>query len=164
MMIQTQMSKKSKTLYRSGSSGSGTTTTDPARLPSRYYGPAVNHGNGNGNGNGKSNGNGGSKAANGRKAGSKSRKIKLWSPWKLILFSIMLGIAGSVYLTHVFETQNTLREVQQLRRDYERAHRVNTEVRRNYDRMTGPAEVYNRAASIGMISGGAADPVIVIER
>ena len=162
-MLQTQMSKRSKTLYRMDSSGSASPSppAPPARLPSRYYGPAVNRGNGNGHANGTSNG---SKPSNGRKKSARSGRMKLWSPWKLILLSIMLGIAGSVYLTHVFETQNRLREVQQLRREYERTHRVHTEVRRNYDRMTGPAEVYNRAASIGMIYGGAADPVIVIER
>ncbi len=161
MMIQTQTSKMSKTLYRTGSTGSGAHPAPPARLPSRYYSPALSRGNGNGHANGSSNGN---QPSNGRKKSARSGRMKLWSPWKLILLSIALGLAGSVYLTHVFETQNALREVQQLRREYERTHRVHTEVRRNYDRMTGPAEVYNRAASIGMISGGAADPVIVIDR
>jgi hypothetical protein len=160
MIIQTQMTKSSKTLYRSGAAPKEARTPTSTGLPSRYYGPAVQRGNGNGT-NGS---NGVPKPTNGRKARKSPVRSTLWSPWKLILLSILLGIAGSVYLTHVFETQNTLREVQQLRRDYERAHRVHTEVRRNYDRMTGPAEVYNRAASLGMISGGAADPVIVIDR
>ncbi len=159
MIIQTQVTKSSKTLYRSGGASKEARTPASTGLPSRYYGPAVQRGNAS---NGSSNGT--RPSSNGRKPRKKAARSTLWSPWKLILLSVLLGIAGSIYLTHVFETQNTLREVQQLRRDYERAHRVNTEVRRNYDRMTGPAEVYNRAASLGMISGGAADPVIVIER
>ena len=164
MIIQTQLTKDSKTLYRSGTSARDTRTPATVPTPSRYQGKGARNGNGtrsqNGNGSQKGAGN----RSNGRKTREKTGLPTIWSPWKLILLSILLGIAGSVYLTHVFETQNTLREVQQLRREYERAHRVHTEVRRNYDRMTGPAEVYNRAASLGMISGGAADPVIVIDR
>ncbi|TVQ69330.1 MAG: hypothetical protein EA363_09690 [Balneolaceae bacterium] len=167
MIIQTQLTKNARTTYRSGAPVKETRTPASAPMPSRYQGRGVRSGNGSGNGssNGSSNGShNGASRSNGRKTRKKSGRITLWTPWKMILLSILLGIAGSIYLTHVFETQNTLREVQQLRREYERAHRVHTEVRRNYDRMTGPAEVYNRAASLGMISGGAADPVIVIER
>lgn len=91
------------------------------------------------------------------------RKKLLWSPTRLILFSLAMGLAGTLYLTHVFQTQGILREVQQLRREYERVARVHADVRRNYDRMTGPAEVYRRAGSLGMVSGGAADPVIMRE-
>ncbi len=160
MIIQTQLAKNAKTLYRSGPAVREPRTPATVRLPSRYYGPSVQRGNGNS----QNGSNGVPKPSNGRKTRKSANRSTLWSPWKLILLSILLGIAGSIYLTHVFQTQNTLREVQQLRREYERAHRVHTEVQRNYDRMTGPAEVYNRAASLGMISGGAADPVIVIER
>ena len=162
MIIQTQLTKDSKTIYRSGTAARETRTPAIAPMPSRYQGKGARNGNGVGNRIG--NGNGAGTRSNGRKTRKKTGLPTLWSPWKLMLLSILLGIAGSVYLTHVFDTQNTLREVQQLRREYERAHRVYTEVQRNYDRMTGPAEVYSRAASLGMISGGAADPVIVIDR
>jgi len=164
MIIQTQLTKNARTIYRSGTAARESRTPASVPMPSRYPGRGAQNGNGSGTSNGNGSQNGTGNRTNRRKTRKKTGRITLWSPWKLILLSILLGIAGSIYLTHVFETQNTLREVQQLRREYERAHRVNTEVRRNYDRMTGPAEVYNRAASLGMISGGAADPVIVIER
>ncbi len=170
MIIQTQLTKNAKTIYRSGAATgeSRAPATAPAPMPSRIQRKGAGNGNGSHNGNGSRNGtrsrNGAGNRSNGQKTQKKTPLPAIWSPWKLIMLSILLGIAGSVYLTHVFETQNTLREVQQLRREYERAHRVHTEVRRNYDRMTGPAEVYSRAASLGMISGGAADPVIVIDR
>jgi len=160
MIIQTQLTKNTKTIYRSGTAAREYRTPASVPMPSRYHGRGVRNGNGSHNGSHNGTGN----RSNGRKTRRKTGLPTLWAPWKLILLSILLGIAGSIYLTHVFETQNTLREVQQLRREYERVHRVHTEMRRNYDRMTGPAEVYNRAASLGMISGGAADPVIVIER
>ncbi len=164
MIIQTQLTKNAKTTYRSGTAARESRTPASVPKPSRYHGRGVQNGNGDANGNGKGSHNGTGNGSNGRKTRRKTGRSTLWSPWKLMLLSILLGMAGSIYLTHVFETQNDLREVQQLRREYERAYRVHTEVRRNYDRMTGPAEVYNRAASLGMISGGAADPVIVIYR
>ncbi|MBP3193403.1 hypothetical protein [Natronogracilivirga saccharolytica] len=98
-----------------------------------------------------------------RSSGGSRKKKKLLSPGKLILWSVALGLAGTLYLTHVFQTQNTLQEVQQLRMEHERAQRIHTEARRNYEQMTGPAEIYSRAQSLGMISGGATDPVIVID-
>lgn len=98
-----------------------------------------------------------------RSSGGSRKKKKLLSPGKLILWSVALGLAGTLYLTHVFQTQNTLQEVQQLRMEHERAQRIHTEARRNYEQITGPAEIYSRAQSLGMISGGATDPVIVID-
>lgn len=138
MMILTPISPAVKTLRRNGVAGNSCI-----------------------NGNSSQNGNG---LQNGKASPSGSKKnyasAKTWSPWKLILLSVVLGLAGSLYLTHVFETQNTLREVQQLRREYERAQRLHTEAKREYDRITGPSEVYSRAQAMGMVSGGAADPVI----
>ncbi len=124
----------------------------PARAPARSYGAPVANGNKTSNGKPRSNG----------KRKKRSGRSRFWSPWKLIMYSVLFGVLGFLYLTHVFQTQSTLREVQQLRRDYERAERLHTDARRNYDRMTGPAEVYRRAESLGMVSGGAVDPVITI--
>lgn len=94
---------------------------------------------------------------------SSSEKQK-WSPWKLIGLVFIIGIAGSLYLTHVFQMQNTLQEVQQLRINYERTKLEYLEIKRNYERMTGPAEVYRRAETLGMVTGGEADPVIIVPR
>ncbi|MDI6401403.1 hypothetical protein QLX67_05305 [Balneolaceae bacterium ANBcel3] len=88
------------------------------------------------------------------------KKTPLWSPWKLMLFALVFGLMGMLYLTHVFQTQEQLREVQLLRMEHERAMRIHTNARREYDRMMGPSEVYRRAESLGMIHGGATDPVI----
>ena len=150
MTVRTPISKSSGMLRQSV--GGSSVTLTPVRTPTRTYGNATSKGNGHANGHVPSNGH--------RK---KSKKTKLWSPWKLIMYSVLFGVLGSIYLTHVFQMQNTLREVQQLRRDYERAERLHTDTRRNYDRMTGPAEVYRRAESLGMVTGGAVDPVIFIK-
>ena len=112
---------------------------------------------------GGSAGRAGVRPAAGNGSSPSSAKQSFREPWKWMVVSLLIGIAGILYLTHVFQTQHKLEEVQQLRIEHQRAERVYTEVRRNYDRMTGPAEVYSRAQSLGMISGGASDPVILIE-
>lgn len=153
MMIKTPNTGSSKTIFRSDAPKK-TTESRATVMPGRsvHFTPVSSTKGKNG--------------ANGhaRKAKKKKSRRSLWSPWKLIAFTILLGIAGSLYLTHVFHTQNTLQEVQQLRREHERASRINTEARRDYERMIGPAEVYQQAESIGMVSGGATDPVIFLER
>lgn len=152
MMIQSPISGTTKTLYRSLKEpvNPRPSTSNRLRTPSQIF--VTNGSNGNAESNGTS-----------RTHGTRKnhKKSSLWSPWKLMLLSIALGVVGSIYLTHVFQTQTILREVQQLRRNYERVQRVNTDARRNYDRMTGPVEVYRQAGQIGMINGGAADPVII---
>lgn len=151
MMIQTPTYRSSDKIGRSASGSSGTGTLQ--RAPSRVYGTPVS--------NGKKVSNGHHASVNGKQKKSQKKK-SFWSPWRLILISVVIGIVGLFYLTHVFHTQNTLQEVQQLRRQHERAERLHNEARRNYDRMTGPTEVYRRAESLGMVSGGAGDPVIII--
>lgn len=192
MMIQTPILNTAKTPTRNGASGNGASGNGASGSVVSHgtrvsHGKKGSHGNGGSpvsriltgtktyldnrfqaenssqNGNGFQNGKRYQNGKTSSSASNKNRKsTKAWSPWKLILLSVVLGLAGSIYLTHVFETQNTLREVQQLRREFERAQRIHTEAKRDYDRITGPSEVYSRAQTMGMVSGGAADPVIHI--
>lgn len=87
-------------------------------------------------------------------------KIK---PWKVILGSVIIGIFGLLYLTHVFSTQRLLEEVQTLEAEYNRARAQYDELKLRYDRMVGPAEIYRKAEEQGFINGGPADKVIIIE-
>lgn len=84
-------------------------------------------------------------------------------PWKIILGAFTIGILGTLYLNHVFATQELLREVEQLERQYNQAERVHNDYRLDYDRMIGPAEIYQKAQSAGMINGGPAEKVIEVE-
>ncbi|MGM0739557.1 MAG: hypothetical protein ACQETM_10415, partial [Bacteroidota bacterium] len=107
MIIQTRLSDTSKTLYHSGSASKETLVRSPKRMPSRHYGPSAGQGRRI-----SSNTSGGQESSvrqNGKKKQKKNSRPMLWAPWKLILLSVLLGIAGTVYLTHVFETQSTLR-------------------------------------------------------
>lgn len=86
------------------------------------------------------------------------------SPWKIMLASLVIGVLGYTYISHVFTTQTVLREVNLLHREFDAVNRLYEDRSLTYDRMTGPAEVYRRATSMGMIHGGAKDPVIIRNR
>ena len=87
-------------------------------------------------------------------------KIK---PWKVILGSLLIGVFGLLYLTHVFSTQRLLEEVQTLEAEYNRSRVQYDELKLRYDRMIGPAEIYRKAENQGFINGGPADKVITIK-
>ncbi|MEX0773827.1 MAG: hypothetical protein WEB89_02725 [Balneolales bacterium] len=91
-------------------------------------------------------------------------KVPKVAPWKMILATMTISIVGFFYITHVFATQKILKEVTELRRAHETAKRSHAEHSLTYDRKTGPAQIYSKARTQGFIHGGAADPIIRIER
>lgn len=84
-------------------------------------------------------------------------------PWKVIVGAIVLGIFGVLYISHVFATQQLLREVQRLEREYNQARRLNNSYQLKYDRMTGPAQIYEKAKDMGLINGGPAERIIEVK-
>lgn len=102
---------------------------------------------------------------NGSKTGIGNSKIGIpkVKPWKVIIGSIILGILGLMYLTHVFSTQRLLQEVQQLEAEYNRSRAQYDELKLQYDRMVGPAEIYRKAEEQGFVNGGPADNIIIIK-
>jgi len=96
----------------------------------------------------------------------KKRKIPEFSnikPWKVIVGSLLFGIAGLLYLNHVFYTQRLLGEVQQLQKKYEQTQRIYNDRKFTYDKLIGPTEIYSKARKLGMITGGPTDHVIIID-
>lgn len=85
-------------------------------------------------------------------------------PWMVILGAFVAGVLGVLYLSHVFATQELLEEVQQLEQEYNQARRMNAEYRLTYDRMTGPAEIYEKAKELGLVDGGPAEKIIEVEK
>lgn len=85
-------------------------------------------------------------------------------PWKLIVGALILGLLGVAYLKHVFATQELLREVQQLEREYKQVKRMHDTYRLKYDRMIGPTQIYENAKNAGFINGGPAEKVIEVEK
>lgn len=92
-----------------------------------------------------------------------TRRLQDIKPWKVILGTIILGAFGFLYLTHVFATQRLLEEVQQLESQYNIIRSQHDALQLQYDRMVGPADIYNKAEAAGFINGGPADKVIVIK-
>lgn len=90
--------------------------------------------------------------------------VKSIKPWKVILALLAIGIFGFMYLTHVFSTQVLLEEVQALETEYNKIRTQHDALKLQYDRMIGPAEIYDKAAKAGFINGGPADKIIVINK
>lgn len=106
--------------------------------------------------------NGNFRKAKGPKASQKIGIPKV-KPWKVIVGSVIIGILGLLYLTHVFATQRLLEEVQTMEAEYNRARVQYDELKLRYDRMVGPAEIYRKAEEQGFVNGGPADQVIIIK-
>jgi len=115
----------------------------------------------------RSSNNGGTSQSHGtRKSASKSRErvsLPAFTPWKIIFTCGLIGICGLLYINHVFSTQETLREVQQLENSFNKTQRIYNEQRLEYDRMIGPKEIYQQARQQGFINAGPADQIITID-
>jgi len=88
---------------------------------------------------------------------------KEWVSWKLIVGIILVGVAGLFYLNHVFRTQAILAEVSRLEKEFERARRINADRKHQYEQLTGPTQVQQRALERGFVHGGSAEGIIVIK-
>ncbi len=104
----------------------------------------------------------------GKRIKSKDDESKIFSlptvkPWKVILGAMVMGLLGVVYLNHVFATQELLQEVNQLEREYNQVKRMHSDYKLTYDRMIGPAEIYEKAKSRGFINGGPAEKIIEVQ-
>lgn len=85
-------------------------------------------------------------------------------PWKIIVGVLIAGVLGVLYLNHVFATQELLHKVQQMEREYNQAKRLHSHYKLTYDRMIGPAEIYDKAKNRGFINGGPAEKVITVQK
>lgn len=92
------------------------------------------------------------------------RKLPVFTPWKVVLASFLIGICGVLYIGHVFDTQQALAEVNRLENQFNRVHRVYNQQRLTFDRLTGPKEIYQQARLIGFVNAGPADQVIIIQK
>jgi hypothetical protein len=93
---------------------------------------------------------------------NKTSTLPAFTPWKIVLAGFLIGICGIIYISHVFSTQQTLTEVNQLENEYNKALRIYQEKRLTYERMTGPKEIYQKARELGFVNAGPADQIIYI--
>lgn len=85
-------------------------------------------------------------------------------PWKVIVGALVLGALGVLYLNHVFATQELLQEVNKLEREYNQVKRMHRDYKLTYERMIGPANIYEQAKELGFINGGPAEKVIEVKK
>lgn len=93
----------------------------------------------------------------------KKSKLPAFTPWKMILGCMLVGLFGLMYINHVFSTQQALLEVQQLENNFNKTQRIYNEQRLEYDRMIGPKEIYQQAREQGFVNAGPADQIITIK-
>lgn len=68
---------------------------------------------------------------------------------------VVFAIAGllTLYIGHVYKTQDLLDELQVLQRDNLRLHLEHNRLRGEYDAATGPSVIYRRAPTLGLQAG-----------
>lgn len=82
------------------------------------------------------------------------------TPFRVIATTIVLGLCGYLYISHVFYMQQLHSEVIQLRSQYEQVRIDHLNSQLSYERMTGPADIYIRAKEMGLVDAGPADRII----
>lgn len=100
-------------------------------------------------------------SANEGLSGAESGFFAKLTPFKMVAFSLLIGIFGYFYISHVFYTQQLHAEVNQLQATFNQIRVDHNTTQLTYERMTGPADVYERAKNFGLIDGGPADKIII---
>jgi hypothetical protein len=101
----------------------------------------------------------------GRRVKGKKARLSMpqIAPWKIILGVILLGGVGILYLHHVFATKKLLTRVQAMEQQYKQTKRSYKKYRMEYDRLTGPVEITQKAKKMGLIDGGPAKKIIKVK-
>jgi hypothetical protein len=74
---------------------------------------------------------------------------------------VLVGcVAATLYVGHVFATQETLADLQRAERENLQRHLTHERLQGAYDRMTGPDQILERAAALGLEEGVAYGPPI----
>ncbi len=83
------------------------------------------------------------------------------APGKVIFWSMVIGVAGFIYITHVFTTQNLLQDVNEVRLEYDKVRSIHETRVLDFEQITGPAAVFSRARELGYEQSGPADYIII---
>lgn len=82
------------------------------------------------------------------------------TPFRMIAATILLGVFGYLYISHVFYTQRLHSEVMTLRTQYDQVRIDQLNMQLSYERLTGPSDVYSKAKEMGLVDAGPADKII----
>ena len=79
------------------------------------------------------------------------------------VYTLLACVLMTLYVGHVYATQATLAELQQVQRENLRLHLTHERLQGAFDRMTGPDQILGRAATLGLEEGIAYGPVIRLD-
>ena len=79
---------------------------------------------------------------------------------RFALLMVAVGALFTLYVGHVYATQELAAEVQQLQRENHRLILKHNRLRGEFDRMTAPSVILHRAEVLGLESGSAYGPTI----
>ena len=96
-------------------------------------------------------------------AGRSHSFLERISTKRFALLIVGTAILFTLYIGHVHATQDLAAEVQLARRDNLRLHLKYNRLKGEFDRMIGPAVIYDRARGIGLIEDPAFGPTIRAE-
>ena len=83
--------------------------------------------------------------------------------WKVIAWSLGVGLAGFLYISHQYQTQQTLLEVRGLEKSYRQSLLQVQDLQMQLDRVTGPKEIYQKAREQGFVNAGTDHRVLKVE-
>lgn len=89
-----------------------------------------------------------------------SGAIGTYKTLKFALSILLVVIAGTLYVGHVYATQDALEEVRELRRLNTVLHLEHNRVRGELDEKTAPGEILERARELGLTEDYAYEPPI----
>lgn len=85
------------------------------------------------------------------------------STFRFALLLAGVAAAFTLYVGHVHATQDLLVRVEDARRTNDRMHLKHNRLKGEFDRLTGPAEIYRRAGALGFVQDASYAPTIVLE-
>lgn len=86
------------------------------------------------------------------------------STTRFALLIVGVAVLFTLYVGHVHATQDLLAQVQQERRENLRLHLKHNRLKGEFDRMVGPAVIYERAHELGLVEEPDFGPTIRIQK
>lgn len=93
----------------------------------------------------------------------RSRPLDAVPSLRFGVLALLVFVAMTLYVSHVYATRATLAELQDARRTNERLRLTNQRLQGDVDRMTGPRTIMAEAARLGLEEGVAYGPPIHLD-
>ncbi len=87
-------------------------------------------------------------------------EVQTISTARFTLLVVTIAAVFTLYIGHVYQTQDILNELQQLRRENLRLHLHHSQLKGEFDKATGPSVIYERASDMGLKDGFAYAPLV----